>query len=130
MSPFRLEQCLKITESQCNCTLSDHSYRNETQTCFAAFLDDITNLRDPQLFLHIIQEELNSRTERGSKKGDTLKNSSFVASVVATRWAKNFERSKILNQCFLFCVGFIIPTCLRLPGNWYPNRYSGLQKKA
>ncbi|KAG5647031.1 hypothetical protein DXG03_001401 [Asterophora parasitica] len=68
MRPFRLEQCLKIAESQCN-----------------AFLDDITNLRDPQLFLHLIQAELNARTKKDSKKSDSLKNASYVASVVATR---------------------------------------------
>ncbi|KAF5380464.1 hypothetical protein D9615_004625 [Tricholomella constricta] len=71
MRPFRLEQCLKIAESQCN-----------------AFLDDITNLRDPQLFLHLIQAELNARTKKDDQKSDSLKNSSYVASVVATRQAQ------------------------------------------
>ncbi|KAF8070672.1 hypothetical protein FPV67DRAFT_1488307 [Lyophyllum atratum] len=66
MSPFRLEQCLKIAGSQCN-----------------AFLDDITNLRDPQLFIHLIQAELNARTKKDKTK--SFKDSSYVASVVATR---------------------------------------------
>ncbi|KAG6860761.1 hypothetical protein C0995_007793 [Termitomyces sp. Mi166 len=68
MAPFRLEECLRIAESQCH-----------------AFLDDITNLRDPQLFMHLIQAELNARTKKDKTKSDPLKNASYVASAVATR---------------------------------------------
>ncbi|KAG6885905.1 hypothetical protein C0993_007923 [Termitomyces sp. T159_Od127] len=49
-----------------------------------AFLDDITNLRDPQLFMYIIQAELNARA-KDKTKSDSLKSPSYIASAVATR---------------------------------------------
>ncbi|KAG6866749.1 hypothetical protein C0991_011408 [Blastosporella zonata] len=67
MAPFRLQECLKIAESQCD-----------------AFLDDITSLRDPQLFMHLIQAEINDRTKQDQTKGDP-KNASYIGSVIATR---------------------------------------------
>ncbi|KAG6813367.1 hypothetical protein H0H92_011633 [Tricholoma furcatifolium] len=73
MTPFRLQQCLKIAESQCD-----------------AYLDDIANLRDPQLFMYLIQAELNARTNKDKTKKDPLKDASFVASIVATKIHNTF----------------------------------------
>ncbi|KAG6920263.1 hypothetical protein DXG01_005032 [Tephrocybe rancida] len=70
MAPFRLQECMKIAESQCD---------NDT-----VFLDEIASLRDPQLFMHLIQGELNARATKDKTKSDP-KNPSYVASVVATR---------------------------------------------
>lgn len=68
LSPFRLDQSQKIAESQCS-----------------AFLDDITNLRDPELFQYLIHAELNARTQRDPKKSDPSRNPSYVASTVSTK---------------------------------------------
>lgn len=68
MSPFRLEQCLKIAESQRN-----------------AYLDEILSLRDPQLFMELIQAELIARIPTNDATPEPLKNPSSLASVVATR---------------------------------------------
>ncbi|KAG6850951.1 hypothetical protein H0H93_005820 [Arthromyces matolae] len=68
MAPFNLQECLKIADSQ-----------------FRAFLDDITHLRDPQLFYHIIQAESNAPTKQDKMKTDPFKNASYVASIVTTR---------------------------------------------
>ncbi|PPQ87476.1 hypothetical protein CVT25_008212 [Psilocybe cyanescens] len=66
LKPFRLEQCLKIAESQ-----SD------------AYVDDIAKLRDPDLFRYAIESELLARKE--AKRSEPRKNPSSVAKVVATR---------------------------------------------
>ncbi|TFK44345.1 hypothetical protein BDQ12DRAFT_672818 [Crucibulum laeve] len=66
--PFRIEQCLKIAESQCD-----------------AFIDDIANLREPDLFRHLIEAELEARTTMDPKKSDPSRNPSYVASMVGTR---------------------------------------------
>ncbi|KNZ80873.1 hypothetical protein J132_04097 [Termitomyces sp. J132] len=68
MTPFCLEECLKMAESQCH-----------------ASLNDIINLRDPQLFMYLIQAELNARTKKDKIKSDAIKNASDVASAVATK---------------------------------------------
>jgi len=68
LNPFRLDQCQKIATSQCS-----------------AFLDDITNLRDPDLFQYIVQAELNARTQSDPKKSDPLRNPSYVASAIANK---------------------------------------------
>jgi hypothetical protein len=57
-------------------------------TGFLAFLDDITNLRDPELFQYLIQAELNARTQRDPKKSasDPFRNPSYVASTIANKY--------------------------------------------
>ena len=57
-------------------------------TCLLVFLDDITNLRDPELFQHLIQAELSARTQRDleNKNGDPLRNPSYVASTIANKY--------------------------------------------
>ncbi|KDR75158.1 hypothetical protein GALMADRAFT_249095 [Galerina marginata CBS 339.88] len=65
LSPFRLETCLRIAESQAD-----------------AYIDDISNLRDPELFRSAIEAELEARTE---PEKDPRKNASNVAKLVATR---------------------------------------------
>ncbi|KAL1736146.1 hypothetical protein EV714DRAFT_242551 [Schizophyllum commune] len=68
--PFRLEDCITIAEAQCS-----------------AFLDDIANLQDPDLFYDIIQQELEARTPKDAngKPSAMLRNPTYVAQVVATR---------------------------------------------
>ncbi|KAL1744793.1 hypothetical protein HDZ31DRAFT_63775 [Schizophyllum fasciatum] len=68
--PFRLEECITIAEAQCS-----------------AFLDDIANLQDPDLFYDIIQQELDARTPKDAngKPSAMLRNPTYVAQVVATR---------------------------------------------
>ncbi|KAI6040310.1 hypothetical protein EDC04DRAFT_2894291 [Pisolithus marmoratus] len=70
MAPLQLEKCVKIADSQ-----------------FNAYLDDVTSLRDAELFYDKIVDEIAARTPHGSAKGiqDALSNASYVASVVATR---------------------------------------------
>lgn len=52
-----------------------------------AYLDEINNLQDPDLFYTKIKEEAQARLRpsRGSKPQDPLKDAAFVASVVANR---------------------------------------------
>ena len=51
-----------------------------------AFLDDIANLQDPDLFYDIIQQELEARTPKDAngKPSAMLRNPTYVAQVVAT----------------------------------------------
>ena len=60
-------------------------HQHTIQSVPSAFLDDITNLRDPQLFMDLIQAELNTRTKKDPTKTDPAKDPSYVASVVANR---------------------------------------------
>ncbi|KAF8973070.1 hypothetical protein BDZ97DRAFT_1779193 [Flammula alnicola] len=66
LSPFRIEKCLKMAESQ-----SD------------AYVDDIANLREPDTFRYLIEAELQARTE--PTRTDPRRNPSHVAKLVATR---------------------------------------------
>lgn len=70
MAPLQLEKCVKIADSQ-----------------FNAYLDDVTSLKDAELFYGKILDEIAARTPQGSSKGiqNALSNPSYVASVVATR---------------------------------------------
>ncbi|KAI6121718.1 hypothetical protein F5141DRAFT_1091865 [Pisolithus sp. B1] len=70
MAPLQLEKCVKIADSQ-----------------FNAYLDDVTGLKDAELFYGKILDEIAARTPQGSSKGvqNALSNASYVASVVATR---------------------------------------------
>ena len=74
----------------CTCSIV---HQHTVHPVLSAFLDDITNLRDPQLFMHLIQAELNARTKKDPKKPDPVKNPSYVASVVANRWATAITQS-------------------------------------
>ncbi|KAH7924249.1 hypothetical protein BV22DRAFT_1035310 [Leucogyrophana mollusca] len=67
MSPLRLENCLRIADSQ-----------------FNAYLDDITNLQDPEFFFPKIKAEVEARTPY-SGRADSMQNPSYVASVIAIR---------------------------------------------
>ncbi|KAG2153717.1 uncharacterized protein EDB93DRAFT_1081918 [Suillus bovinus] len=70
MSPLKLAKCIKIADSQ-----------------FNAYLDDITNLQDPESFHRKITEELNARTPYGTtKNGIEVRSDPFyVASIIAIR---------------------------------------------
>lgn len=86
LSPFRLDQSQKIAESQCSGThATSDNWGYLPYTGFPAFLDDITNLRDPELFQYLIHAELNARTQRDPKKSDPSRNPSYVASTVSTK---------------------------------------------
>ncbi|KAG1878280.1 hypothetical protein F4604DRAFT_1923849 [Suillus subluteus] len=70
MSPLKLAKCIKIADSQ-----------------FNAYLDDITNLQDPESFHRKITEELNARTPYGTTKNgrEVRSDPSYVASIIAIR---------------------------------------------
>ncbi|KAG1809301.1 uncharacterized protein BJ212DRAFT_1448757 [Suillus subaureus] len=70
MSPLKLAKCIKIADSQ-----------------FNSYLDDITNLQDPESFHRKITEELNARTPYGTTKNgrEVRSDPSYVASIIAIR---------------------------------------------
>ncbi|KAG2342475.1 hypothetical protein BDR05DRAFT_990338 [Suillus weaverae] len=70
MSPLKLAKCIRIADSQ-----------------FNAYLDDITNLQDPESFHRKITEELNARTPYGTTKNgrEVRSDPSYVASIIAIR---------------------------------------------
>ncbi|KAG7446329.1 uncharacterized protein BT62DRAFT_968061 [Guyanagaster necrorhizus] len=68
MAPFRLETCLKIAESQ-----------------FSSYLDDITSLKDPDLFHSIIEAELKARTLTSKNPEEMTRDPAFIASTIAIR---------------------------------------------
>ncbi|KAH7888698.1 hypothetical protein F5I97DRAFT_1802780 [Phlebopus sp. FC_14] len=70
MSPLKLEKCIRIADSQ-----------------FNAYLDDIANLKDPELFCDKVKAEIAARTPYSSTKGaqEILQDASNVASSIATR---------------------------------------------
>ncbi|KAF6763057.1 hypothetical protein DFP72DRAFT_1030216 [Ephemerocybe angulata] len=65
LTPFRLDQSLRIAESK-----------------FHEFLDDIADLRDPQLFRYVIEDEIIARTPVGT---EPRRNATAVAVIVGTR---------------------------------------------
>ncbi|KAG0698134.1 hypothetical protein DFH29DRAFT_991187 [Suillus ampliporus] len=70
MSPLKLAKCIRIADSQ-----------------FNAYLDDITNLQDPETFHRKITEELNARTPYGTTKNgrEVRSDPSYVASIIGIR---------------------------------------------
>ncbi|KAJ3891066.1 hypothetical protein GG344DRAFT_77269 [Lentinula edodes] len=70
LTPFRLELCIKLAESQ----LSEN-------------LDDIANLKDPDLFFSIIEKEIKSRTIDSKQKNeiDPMKDPSYIAQIISNR---------------------------------------------
>ncbi|KAF9529234.1 hypothetical protein CPB83DRAFT_852909 [Crepidotus variabilis] len=82
MTPFRLEECLKIAESQCD-----------------VYVDDIANLRDADLFFRIIEAELAARNP--PDRGNIRRQPTYVAKVVATRLHNSYMLAsawKIVSQ--------------------------------
>jgi len=59
-----------------------------------AYLDDIANLRDPDLFRYIIEAELQARTRPGS---ETRRNPTYVAKVIGTRSVLDLVSLSFLN---------------------------------
>jgi len=61
-----------------------------------AYLDDITNLQDPEIFHHKVTEELNARTPYGTTKNgkEVRSDPSYVASIIATRYAVIFPNPR------------------------------------
>jgi hypothetical protein len=86
-----------------------------------AYLDDIANLQDPELFFNKIGAEVGARTppKNGKRQPPALNNSSFVAGIVATRYVE--PELVQMNVLYLFEYyrdpEFIMHTCLRLHGN-------------
>ncbi|KAJ6500171.1 hypothetical protein C8R47DRAFT_1211730 [Mycena vitilis] len=68
LNPFRLEMCLKIADSQC-----------------AAFLDDIANLQDPNMFMALMEAEWAARKPTKDSKNEPIKSASAMARVVSTK---------------------------------------------
>ncbi|KAF5351689.1 hypothetical protein D9756_007604 [Leucocoprinus leucothites] len=67
-APFDIHKCLRIAESQ-----------------YDVSLGEIEHLRDPEMFTHIIQAELEAQTRYDPGKPDPLKNPSYVARVIGTK---------------------------------------------
>lgn len=61
---------------------------NGSLMTFSVFVDDVANLRDHELFRHLIEDELKAREVIDPKnpKAEPRRNPSFVAKIVATRW--------------------------------------------
>ncbi|KAF9478819.1 hypothetical protein BDN70DRAFT_879530 [Pholiota conissans] len=66
LSPLRLEKCLKMAEAQCD-----------------VYIDDISDLRDPETFRFLIERELQARAD--PSRTEVRRNPSYVAKSVATR---------------------------------------------
>ncbi len=85
-APFSLESCLKIAESQFSSTsrfsnpVSDRAHPYVT-----GYLDDITNLKDPDLFQGIIEEELKARCKSKNKSEEEMRDPAFVATTISAR---------------------------------------------
>ncbi|KAF8829046.1 hypothetical protein HHX47_DHR3000898 [Lentinula edodes] len=73
LTPFRLELCIKLAESQLSGTCQN--------------LDDIANLKDPDLFFSIIEKEIKSRTIDYKQKNeiDPMKDPSYIAQIISNR---------------------------------------------
>ncbi|TFY60551.1 hypothetical protein EVJ58_g5078 [Rhodofomes roseus] len=69
-APFRLEECLKIADSE-----------------LAANLDEISNLQDPDLFQNKVLAEVRARADPGNDKhqAELLRNPNKIAQFVASR---------------------------------------------
>ncbi|EKM80649.1 hypothetical protein AGABI1DRAFT_105632 [Agaricus bisporus var. burnettii JB137-S8] len=67
-APFDIEKCLRIAESQ-----------------YDAYLGDVSNLRDTEMFFNIISEECVAQTRYDSKRSEPENDPSSIAKVIATR---------------------------------------------
>jgi len=57
-----------------------------SESQFLASLGEIAYLRDPQMFSDIIEAEINAQTRYDPQKLDPLKNPSYVARMVGTKY--------------------------------------------
>lgn len=85
-----------------------------------AYLDDIANLRDPDLFRYIIEAELQARTQPGS---ETRRNPTYVAKVVGTRSVLDFVSFSFLNML----TEYTMRIYLLQHGRWYKIHSMALQ---
>ncbi|KAG7098800.1 hypothetical protein E1B28_000705 [Marasmius oreades] len=67
-APFRIEECVEIAISQ-----------------FNEFIDDVRNLKDPDLFYGVIEEELKARAPQTKNAPDHTRDPTYLASVVSDR---------------------------------------------
>lgn len=81
-----------------------------SDSCSSEYLDDITNLQDPDLFASIIEEELSARAQRLNDKiaPDQTRNPSFIGATIANRYLATVPVSPILT----FLSGFTTPISL------------------
>ncbi|KAF8650432.1 hypothetical protein AX16_005235 [Volvariella volvacea WC 439] len=85
MAPFNIGQCLKIAESH-----------------YEAFIDDIANLKDPDLFQHEILAEVKARVPNEQTEIAVLQDPTAVASILATRIHNTYMLAsawKIIFDC-------------------------------
>ncbi|CAA7261735.1 unnamed protein product [Cyclocybe aegerita] len=71
ITPLNLERSMKLAESQCD-----------------AYVDDIADMRDPELFRNIVETEISARNDPSRK--EPRKNPTHVAKLVATRVHNSF----------------------------------------
>lgn len=64
-------------------------YFNPIWLWFTAYLDDIANLQDPELFFNKVASEVGARTppKNGKRMPPALNKPDVVASTIATKWA-------------------------------------------
>lgn len=88
MAPLKLDKCIRIADSQYNGMLK-HTLPilSSNSHSLQAYLDDIANLKDTDLFYDRIVVELVARSPHGTEDGQqSARNPSHVASVVSTRY--------------------------------------------
>jgi len=95
MSPLKLAKCIRIADSQFNC-MQLQMPSHIPISCVLAYLDDIINLQDPEIFHHKITEELNARTPYGTTKNgkEVRLDPSHVASIIAIRYVVIFSKAR------------------------------------
>ena len=95
-TPFNAETAEKIAAGQFygTHTLWIWSTPGSSQLCILAYLDEIQDLQDPDLFYGIIEKEVSARfpvipsqSRKKQKPEDPLQDAAKVATVVSTRCA-------------------------------------------
>jgi len=99
MRPFRLEDCLKIAESQCDGEPIFPPPNDVPNLSVLVYVDDIANLRDPELFHHIIEAELQARNPPARE--NVRKNPSYVAKVVSTRYVPLLMMKRVCSLRYI-----------------------------
>lgn len=86
-APFDILKCLRIAESQYDGVQNTNNISIPcVWTPASASLGEIAYLRDPHMFSIIIDAEINAQTRYDPKKPDPLKNPSYVARMVGTKY--------------------------------------------
>lgn len=86
IAPLKLDKCIRIADSQYN-GMPTHTAPLLSSNLLLAYLDDILDLTDPDLFYDRIMAELVARSPQGTQDSQqSVRNASHIASVVSTRY--------------------------------------------